>query len=276
MAQTPFQYYSSESNFGKYQYVMLKEIIDDLELQAADPDDFLSNTKRSRLLLKARSGIRTLSREVKKTVKAMEITVSPTLYIALPQDYVDWVRISVVSENYRLKSLMVNDNIPTAAGYLQDTNYEILFDDNGQIVKADSSNLFNKPVKKYEWEPPSQANYGEFVIDEIRGVIGFTSELEDKEVVVEYISDGLEADTLSDEEVYIHKSLREALVAYTYSECISTRRDVPMNEKTRARNHYLKLLHRAKIDNLHFNVAYLDKKIEYAPTGDDIMRQNLD
>lgn len=260
--QTAEEYYSSKSNYGKYAYISLVEIIDELLGETIDPDNYLTNIRRSRLVAKAKEGIRVLNREVKKTIYAAEITVGPKLYLPLPQDYIDWVRVSVVDENYKLHPLRTNYDIPTAPGYLQDNNYDILFDNNGAIMTADSSNQFNKPYSRYVVLESDKGYYnGEFIIDEKRGVIGFSSDLEDKEIVIEYVSDGIQDSDLRGEEIYIHKNIKQVLMLFIYHECIKGKRNVPFNEKRRSKEEYKAYLHKAKLDNLHFNIAELNTKV---------------
>jgi len=265
MAQTDLQYYSSATNYGKYAYVSLTEIINDLLLDTTDPDHYLKNVKRARLVQKAKEGIRILNREVKKTILMAEITVGPSHYLPLPKDYIDWVRVSVIGSDHKLYPLRQNNNIPTAVGYLQDDNYDYLFDNNGKILRADSSNIFNKGYKRINFSEYKRA--GDFVIDERRGVIGFDEELEDKEILIEYISDGLQMETLEEEEITIHKNIRETLLAYTFWACINGRLNVPRNAKYDALNRYKALLHTSKLDNLNFNIAQLKEgmRVEYRP-----------
>ena len=262
MAQTAREYHENSSNHGGYQYVTLKEIIDELLFETTDPDGYLSNVPRSRLFVKAKKGIHSLSKEVKDNVLAAEITVGPKLFLVLPQDFVDWVRVSVVGKDRRLYPMRENRNIQTAVGYLQDHDYNILFDDQGRILEADASNVYNKGFRKYVFCPDAGQNSpGEFVIDKKRGRIGFSSDLEGKEMVIEYISDGLEALNLNDEEITIHKNLKDVLLSYVYMKCIQYRIHVPQSEKLRAKNDYKALLHKAKIDHLDFNITDLTSKI---------------
>lgn len=264
MAQTAEQYYSDKNNFGKYAYVSLVEIVNEILSDTIDPDHYLSNTRRSQIVAKAKTGIRLLNREVKKTILAAEITIGPDLYIPLPQDYIDWVRVSVVDDEFRLLPLKVNYNIPTALGYLQDSQYDLLFDSNGEILTADSSNHFNKTYKKFDFQLGVENN-GEFVIDERRGIIGFSSDLFDKEIVIEYVSDGVQMEDLKEEQITIHKNIKETLMKFVYMECISGRRNVPANEKRRAKDEFNGYLHKSKLDNLHFNIAELDNKLIQGP-----------
>lgn len=260
--QTHEEYYSSENNYGKYQYITMAEIINELLSDTIDPDNFLTNTRRSRLVQKTKEGIRVLNREIKKTILAAEITVGPKLYLPLPQDYMDWVRVSVIAPDFKLHPLNINYDIPTVLGYLQDSNYDLLFDVNGEILTADSSNIFNKPYSKYVFCPSGESyTNGEFIIDEERGVIGFSRDLEDKEIVIEYVSDGIQMNDLKEEEITIHKNIKEVLLKYVYMACILGKRTVPQNEKYRAKQDYKAALHNAKLDNLHFNISELNTKI---------------
>src|SRR5690554_4721630 len=154
--QTPNQYYSDEDNFGQYQYVSIKEIVNAMMLETQDDDSYLKNTKRSKILFHAKQGIRELNRSVANDVRAYEITVPDSLVFPLPQDYVNYVRISViifdnVTGSLRLQPLDVNYTINTAIGYLQDHNADILFDDQGGILMSESSNAIARPYKKYSF-----------------------------------------------------------------------------------------------------------------------------
>lgn len=261
--QTAQDYHEDESKWGKYQYVSLKEMVDQLLLESTDPDSYLTNAPRSKIVNAVKEAIRFLNREVKKTILAYEITIGPNGFIALPQDYVDWVRVSVVEDGFKLKPLNVNNNIPTAIGYLQDNNYDLLFDENGEILMADSSNTYNKPAAKFHFMQTGQqafmdtseiSPWGEFVVDERRGTIGFSTNLVDREVVIEYISDGIQMQNLKEEEITFHKDLRTVVKEFAYNECVAMRRSVPANEKYRAKNAMLKSLHAAKVDRANFDI----------------------
>lgn len=260
--QTAEEYYSSEDNFGGYQYINLKEVIDEMLQDTTYEDTYIQNVKRSKIRKEARNGVRELNRRIRKSVWAAEITVGPELYMALPQDYVDWIRVSVVNDDFRLKTIKKNQNIPMALGYLQDDNYNILFDNDGNILLADASNHFNKNYNLYRHVEDNESYYGQFNIDKRRGVIGFTSDLEDKSIVIEYISDGLQSEDLSDEAITIHKDLKDPLMAFIYYACIKWRRGVSQIEKRRAKLEYKSYLHEAKLDALEFNISGMGRTVE--------------
>jgi hypothetical protein len=270
-AQLPQDYYEGEELHGKYQYVSLKTIIDNMLLEAEDDDSYIKNVKRSRILNYAKQAIRTVTRQAANDVLAVEVTVPDYLSWVLPQDYVHYVRISVVirdevTGSLRLYPLDVNQNMNIAIGYLQDHNADILFDDQGKILTADSSNGYSKPYKKYSfcdsYQPTKDTSklskHGEFTIDERRGTILFSSDLSDREVVIEYVSDGLQAE-LSEEEITVHKYLRDTIENWIYFSCIERKRNVPANEKQRALARYKTTLHQAKLARADFNLLQISR-----------------
>lgn len=265
MAQTAQEYFENNDNHGGYQYVSFNEILEELLVETSDTDSNLSNVPRSKILMHLKNGVRNLNREIKKTIHAVEITVSDRLYFTVPQDFVDWVRVSAVDEEFRLQPLSVNDKIITAVGYLQDNKYNLLFDNQGGVLKADSSNAYNRPFKRYEIcksdysldrkiHHYNEDTYGDFVLDQRRGRFLFSDNLVNHSIVIEYISDGLSEMLLNNGDVTIHKELKDALISYVYCECISSRRNVRVTDKQIAKDHYKSLLHKAKLDAANFNI----------------------
>ena len=269
MPQTPLQYYSDVDNYGNYQYVKLKDVIDEVLLETQDDDSLIKNTKRSKIIKAAFRGVRELTRNVANDVKAFEITVPDYLYWPLPQNYVNWVRISVViheGSTFRLYPLDINYNINTAIGYLQDHEGKLLFDNDGNILQAESSNALAHPYKTYTvpgcYNPTKDTSklskYGEFTIDERRGIIVFSSNLMDKEVVIEYVSDGLD-ETLTESEITIHKHIREALYDFIIQDCVATKRNVSRADKTDLRNRWLSSRHKAAMARADFDIYRISR-----------------
>jgi len=259
--ETPEEYYDNEASHGSYQFVPLKEVIDGLLTEAKlDPDNYLKNTNRALIIYHAKNGIKELTKSTAKATLKIEMTVGANSCIVMPQDYVDYVRISVVVVDHsgarRLEVLDINKNINTATGYLQDNKCEILFDNDGNILTADASNAYNIPYQKYEFCSSINGNamldtsklcaYGEFSIDENNGKIIFSSNLIDKEVVVEYESDGLQWESFGEGDIKVHKYIEQALKDWTYYACIEKRVTVSNNEKDRALRRYKTTKHIAK------------------------------
>ena len=268
----PIDYYQNEDAHGNYQYVPFKDIIDNLEIESQDDDSFLKNTKRYKIVHHARRGLQEVHKQASNQVCGFSITVPDNLTFALPQDYVNYVRVSVIETDTfsgakRLRVLDVNHRMNTAIGYLQDHNAEILFDDNGYILQSDSDNAYGKPYQtlpfcktgsQYNLDVSQISQYGEFTIDEKRGKMLFSSGLMDREIVFEYITDGLEAE-ITEEQIKVHKHLVSCITDWAYYACIEGKRNVPMNEKVRALRRYKTTLHQAKLDRADFNFVQISR-----------------
>lgn len=260
--ETPEQYYNTPASHGSYQFTTLKDIVDEMMMNRLEPDSYVKNTNRNLFILHAKNGIKKMTAETSAGIFAIEMTVGEDSYITLPQDYVSHVRVSVVVMDSRtgkryLHPLDINSEINTATGYLQDNDAKILFDDDGNIITADASNIYNIPYKSYEFTGGScggnaffdtsvLSEFGEYTIDENNGKLGFSDNLINKEIVLEYQSDGLQWEYFADKEIKVHKKIEEAVKDWTYYACIERRVNVPMNEKIRALNRYKTTLFQTK------------------------------
>ncbi len=251
-------YYDDNSRHGEYQYVTLENVINNF-LASRDSDSYVSNASRHRVLHQARRGMRELYYDVVREIRAIELELSPRLNIELPPDYVNYVRISWVGQDGLLRSMAVDNKMSIAQEYLQDHEYYILFD--GEGCPLEGSKGLNEPDitsgldinKELEhtsynfcskFQPNKNAsriyNNGRYRIDKHKGVIQFGSDSVDKFIVLEYISDGLYTgcEGRPEPEIRIHKFAETPLIDWIYWKLIEQRRNVPMNEKTRARREY--------------------------------------
>src|SRR5690606_15052824 len=100
------------------------------------------------------------------------------------------------------------------------------------------------------------SQWGEFTIDQRRGKILFSSDLSDTEVVIEYVSDGVQAD---ESEITVHKYLKQTIENWVYYACIERKRNVPANEKQRALMRYKTTLHQAKVALSDFDMLRISR-----------------
>ena len=272
---TPEQYYEGDENqHGNYQYVSIEQIIDKMILETLDDDSYIKNVKRHTLIAHAKDAIREVNKRAAADNLEFEITIPNSLVITLPQDYIRYEMVSVVVVDEttgarRLQPLDVNCNIITAIGYLQDNDAELLFDADGQIATADSSNAYAFPYQtygfvnaggQYRLDTSKLSRFGEFKVDERRGKMLFSSELMDKEVVVQYVSDGLQAE-LTESEITVHKDVQRCITDWIYFACIEGKRNVPDREKKRALDRYKTTLHQAKMDRADFNLLQIARQV---------------
>ena len=92
---TPSAYYSG-NDFGNYQFVSLTDIINQFMLVYVGEDKIIPKAKRLDVAFHAQRALAELSFDTFKSHKAMEITVPATLQMILPQDYVNYTKISWV------------------------------------------------------------------------------------------------------------------------------------------------------------------------------------
>ncbi len=269
MAQTPEEYYSDEANYGSYQYETLNKVIDEMLVKAMDDDSYLKNTKRSLMVLVAKDGIAKLTQDVPGEELAIVRTVGEQLYFPLPQNYVSYSWVSVIVDG-KLMPININTNMNTGTGYLQDNDAELLFDEDGRILTSDGDNVFGKAYQKYafcdnfrggfsEMDTSVLSRYGEAVVDERRGMIAFSSDLMDKDVVLKYKSDGLQWEKLDETKITIHKQLLEPLRDWIYYACLSYKRNVPQSEKERALRRYKTTAHNAMIKRSNIDLLEISR-----------------
>ena len=92
---TPQEYYDG-NYFGNYQFVSLTDIINQFMLVYVGEDKIIPKAKRLDVAFHAQRALAELSFDTFKSHKAMEITVPETLQMILPQDYVNYTKISWV------------------------------------------------------------------------------------------------------------------------------------------------------------------------------------
>jgi hypothetical protein len=246
-------YFEDSSQHGNYQYVLLSQIIDDY-MANLDPDDYTSTTLRHRVLYNAMRGVRELYYDVMQEIRAVELDLGPTLTVTLPPDYVNYVRISWVDEAGKLHPMTADNSSNIARDYLQDHEYNFLLDGNGCVTMGTGTrpqpygSIDLAEQKEYKLASGYTPNVnlsnfhknGSFRLDKQNGLIQFDSNAESKTIVIEYISDGLFSDTCGggEGEIKVHKFAEQALIDWIYYSLIKQRRNVPANEKMRARKEY--------------------------------------
>jgi len=242
-------YYDDSTQHGQYQYITMREIVDEF-MMSTDEDDFHNMVPRYKILYQARRAFKELYYDVANEIRAISLELSPSLQVTLPPDYVNYVRISWVDENKMLHPMAVDMRVSIAQEYLQDESYNLLFDEEGCVLIGtdslepnsnddgdsgiDDVNLSNS-ISSYIFQPNRdfslQFPNGKVRIDKTAGIIQFGSDAFGKEVVLEYISDGLftGCEGRPEDELRIHKFCESAVHDYIFHKLISRRRNIPAN-----------------------------------------------
>tara|TARA_R100000908_G_C3751142_1_gene145734 strand:+ start:1346 stop:2266 length:921 start_codon:yes stop_codon:yes gene_type:complete len=272
-----------DKNWGSYQYVSLNDIVNNFMLMYQGNHELLNNLNRFQVLFHAKRGIQELNYDAMKEIKILQLDLDDNLRFILPSDYVNWVRISQYL-NGVLYPLTENIQTGWANTYLQDNNAKILYDQDGNVLKpqfSQLSNSFASGAKTIYLNDRSPYNGQEgwnvdgcwyfdfgigsrfglntetantnptFSIDKQRGVINFSSIGSGASVVLEYVSDGMENG--DDANISVNKLFEEYLYAYIRYSILNGRLGVQEYIVNRARKDKSSLLRNAKIrlSNIH-------------------------
>ena len=93
--QTQEDYYNL-GDYGGYQFTSLQNIISQFMVVYVGEDKMIRNASRTDVAFHAQRALAELSFDTLKSCKAQEITVSPSLQMILPQDYVNYTKVSWV------------------------------------------------------------------------------------------------------------------------------------------------------------------------------------
>ena len=91
--QTQQAYYAG-NDFGNYQFTSLDNIINQFMVVYVGEDKVISKIKRTDVAFHAQRAMQELSFDTFKSCKSQEITVPASLQMILPQDYVNYTKIS--------------------------------------------------------------------------------------------------------------------------------------------------------------------------------------
>ena len=221
------------TEFGRYQFLSLDNIINQFMFAYVGEDKIISKTKRLDVAFHAQRAIQELSFDTFKSCKAQEIEVPASLTMILPQDYVNYTKItwsdssgiehviyptSKTSNPFNIKqdadgnySFDIDDDTTVPVGSRDDTTNLIPGSDSdtwsnykGNTPSEDQDDYEDDtrwPAmgQRYGIDPQHAQSNGSFYIDCAKGLIHFSSNMSGKTVILHYISDGLY--TFSDSKV---------------------------------------------------------------------------
>lgn len=267
----PINYYQNESNWGDYQYIPLSQLVNNFMLEQIGDDRLLSNVKRYNVLQHFKRGIQEFNYDTLKEIKVVELELSDSLLLTLPHDYVSYVRVSVLGVDGLLRPLSQDSRTLIGRAYLQDHEYNILFDEDGYPLEANETETFKRysltsgttpdVCEEYEYHSPNfglnpnlNAN-GYFSIDKRKGVMSFSSNIKGRIIVLEYVSDGLEYN--NGDEIMVHKFAEQALYSYVKYALLNNKYGVQEYIINRAKKDYYRDLQNANIRMLDLNGSEL-------------------
>ena len=239
-------------------YVPLSQIISDFKI-TRDIDDFAANASDAALRNFALRGIRELGFDVVSRVKSLKLTCDKTNNtVAIPDDYVDMIKLGVVDSDGILKIFGENKHInysrKVSAGTSTSDSEEGPLPIEGNLIlnREDSKSSTAENINTSEdYDYYVFENYmyngtlgrlygiggghkhGQYRINLDQNRIEIDTDGSYSEVVMEYI-----ADEARSTNPVIHVYAEEALRAYIHYKLCERKSTVPANEKARARSEY--------------------------------------
>ena len=242
-----------EENYGSYAYIKLDDIINNFIVAYVGADKLIPSVKRTDIIFHAKRGLQEFSYDTLKSIKSQELTIPPSLNVVIPQDYVNYVKISridssgikhiiypgMLSGSPYTMPIQDDSGVP-----IQDTfDYNIegtsiieerwrdsnISENNGKKRVNDlsasngDSNTYNMLGQRYGMDTANSNFNGTFIINDREGKISFSSELVGSLILLEYLSDGLAYDL----DTKVPKLAEEAMYAYILHSIVSTRINQP-------------------------------------------------
>ena len=235
---------------GSYEYTKLEDVINNFLIAYVGPGKLISSVKRTDVIFHAKRGLQEFSYDTLKSVRSQELTIPESLSLVIPQDYVNYVRFSYCDSMGVLHTIFPANELTLRpyATPLQDDLGVPTQDSNNSNLQGTSQLTekwdTNNPRKisgayindysiadvywtsyydgalgqRYGLNPETSQRNGWFIIDDRKGLFAFSSNLKNKLITVEYISDG----NAYGNDVKIPKLAEEALYAHMLYSILST------------------------------------------------------
>ena len=265
--QTQQAYYEG-NDFGGYQFISLKDIVNNFMLSYVGEEKIIPKIKRNNVSFYAQRAIQELSYDTFRIEKSQEIEIPPTLVMTLPQDYVNYVKISWTDTSGVEHPVYPTTKTSNPEALLQDDQYNYTFDADGNLLKANESETWTKYKdqntdtdvvndfylednrsfqtlngQRYGSDPQHMNSNGSFYIDPIKSRIHFSGNLTNKIVTLKYISDGLGTDG----EMKVHKLAEEAMYKCIAYYILESRANTPEYLVMRYRKDKFAAVRKAKL-----------------------------
>ena len=243
-----------EDNYDSYSHVKLSEVINNFQVAYVGTGKLIPSAKRTDIIFHAKRGLQELSYDTLRTVKSQELTIPNSLSVIIPQDYVNYTKISWIDSLGIKRPIYPANNLTISpkSTPIQDENGEPIQDNFSNNIEGSSIteerwdnsklNLINTSIDMEYWpyyagmidggvrrgqlyglDPQHAQVNGWFDINPRENKISFSSDLVNKLIVLEYISDGLAYDM----DTKIPKLAEEALYAHISHAIIASRVNQP-------------------------------------------------
>ena len=244
-----------EENYGSYAYTKLNDVVNNFLVAYVGAGKLIPSVKRTDVLFHAKRAMQEFSYDTLKSINSQELTIPHSLSVVLPQDFVNYVNLYWVDNQGAQHIIMPANNltsnpselplqgsngVPVQDNFNENIETTSIIEERWRtnFLKNEDQDILDSSV--YGWEyyygwpefgygqlyglDPQYSNAnGYFTINNREGKISFSSNLVDKIIIFEYISDGLSTDI----DTRVPKLAEEAMYAYISHAIISTRINQP-------------------------------------------------
>ena len=265
-ATTGASYYGG-SDLGNYQFTSLENIINAFQVIYVGEGKLIEKASRLDIAFHAQRALQELSFDTFKCTKAYEIVVPSTLKMPLPQDYVNYVKVTRVDTAgielvlYPARITSNPSNIaqtttPGVAPFYEFTGNELVlntdsdtWDGYNSHTPSANQNVYNDDTwdyidgSRFGLDPQYAQTNGSFYIDDNRGFIHFSSNINGLTLTLKYISDSLGTEA----EMKVHKFAEEAMYKHIAYAITSNKFNFPEYVVQRLRKEKISATRKAKL-----------------------------
>jgi hypothetical protein len=231
---------------GYYSRTSLEDVINNFIIAYVGDDKVLTKIPEYEVAFWGQRAMQEFSYDILHSEKSLEVELGAALQVPLPQDYVNYVKVSVVGSDGVKRPLQPTTTTNNPKAFIQAGDGDYLYDSNGKPQEASESitaTRFQDPTnpsntstvaqdyyytnynddnfsyfnKRFGSNPENMTGKGSFFIDNANGVIYFDGTLgggtNDSIIVLDYISDGI-ADNSDLSKVYIPKLAEDAMYSF--------------------------------------------------------------
>jgi len=248
-----------EDNYDSYSYIKLNDIINNFLVAYVGTGKLIPNVKRTDVMFHAKRGLQEFSYDTLRSIHSQELSVPPSLSVVIPQDYVNYVSVSWIDQLgvkrpiYPANNLTTNphnmpiqDNrgVPTQDNFSDNIEGTSITEErwaaaNDKLINGEANIGNDLFAYGYGWEefggrgfgygqlygldPQYSQRNGWFTINHREGKMSFSSNVANRIIVLEYISDGLAYDL----DTKVPKMAEEALYAHISHAIIASKINQP-------------------------------------------------
>ena len=249
-------YYATGGDHGGYRYLSLQEVVDSFMATYVGKEKLCERVSNQDVVFHATRALQELSYDTLRSVKNWEVEIPSTLILVMPNDYVNYVKLSwsdgdgiehvIYPTSKTSNPKDITETVESWGGFTTGgSNTDLTSDEESSTWDTYKSATPNEnenddeedetywPDKgqRYGLDPQYAQVNGSFYIDEAQAKFHFSSNISGKTVILRYISDGLVTNSdktgLDLNNTLVPKLAEEAIYKHILYGVLLARKDTP-------------------------------------------------